>query len=309
MPAAQGPLPTNLPPSRRFYDHDLEDLHQQFGVTWNDRDNVNALAIFGQIAKYRFWDVLAAESYNPSLPSIVSSFAPKSGGTFLHNRLLQAGYLEYWWCFPDLGCHSWVYASDEALRYFLTGGCACHTHARPHANVLAALDRAGVERVWVHLRDPAACVVSAYHHFLGEGHGEGEVGGTSRQMQAITQARENKLPLHDRDRFVVDQVDWFVEWTVQWLEFATTHPDRVFLTYYHQFSDVTALLSLVFAEFGVRPTGAVTAQPVAEDRKREKATSDWRQELSPGTAAFIDQRVDERLLRFDQYEAVRRGLG
>ena len=138
----------------RFWD-ETEQLLGLFEKHRESNENANAIPCFGRLARYRFDEVTSLPNFDLTKKSIISAFQPKSGGTYLHNRLLQLGYQEFWWLFTHRLCPSVCYASDEALLYYLLGGCACHTHARPDANILAALDRACVDKIWVHLRNPA----------------------------------------------------------------------------------------------------------------------------------------------------------
>ena len=208
-----------------------------------DGDNANAAACFSRLAYFRAHELRHRPSYDPTRKSIVSIFQPKSGGTFLHNRMLQLGYQEFWWCFPDRRCHSLCYASDEALATYLAGGCATHTHARPDPNILAAFDRAGVDKIWVHLRNPAETAVSAYHHFRGEGHGEGPV-GDERRREALAVAP--RLGLHadsKKSTFVREQIGWCIEWITDWLRFADDHPGLIEFSYFDELADPQALFA------------------------------------------------------------------
>ena len=180
-------------PRRRFWDESVERLLSLYERSREVNDSANAVASFSRLAEYRFRELSSLPDFDPAKTAIISAFQPKSGGTFLHNRMLELGYKEFWWCFPHFLGHETCYASDEALKLYLSGGCTCHTHAMPDPNILAALDRANVDKIWVHLRNPAECVVSAYHHYRGEGHGEGAL-GEQRRREAIARSAADWHP-------------------------------------------------------------------------------------------------------------------
>jgi hypothetical protein len=264
-------------------------------------DNANALPCFSALAKYSFDELLSRPNYDPRKKSIISVFQPKSGGTFLNNRLLQLGYQEYWWLFVDRYCHSMCYASDEALDYFMRGGCTCHTHARPDPNILAALDRAGVRKIWVHLRNPAESVVSTYHHYLGEGQGEGEIGAQRRAAALVDAERQGLAPGVSKSEFVVDTVAWCVKWVAEWLRFAQQRPGLVVFSYHRELADVPALFKRVFGELGVRLKGSVSAEILGHDRFRLKGSDDWREELTGEAQKYVEARVRAELECFPQF--------
>ncbi len=276
----------------------LQGLFEQYREA---HDNANASACFGRLARGRYHEAASRPGYDPARKSIVSVFQPKSGGTYLHNRLLQLGYQEFWWLFPNRINHSVCFASDEALQYYLRGGFACHTHARPDPNILAALDRAGVGKIWVHVRNPAESVVSAYHHYLGEGHGEGEVGQQRRQEALDAAQRDGLVPGMTKSDFAVSAIAFFVEWVAQWLRYAEQHPDVVVLSYYRELADPHALLSRVFAELGAAPPGAVSAALAPQDRYRQKTTNNWRHDLTPRAQRYLETRVRADLEEFPAF--------
>jgi hypothetical protein len=134
--------PTSLWPVR-FWDETVGLLHL-FEKHREQDDNINARACFSRLAQYRYLETSKRPGYDRQKRSIVSFFQPKSAGTYLHNRLLQLGYQDFWWFFPSRMCHSYCFASAAALELFILGGCTCHSHGRPDPNILAAFDRAGV---------------------------------------------------------------------------------------------------------------------------------------------------------------------
>jgi hypothetical protein len=254
-------------------------------------DYPNATARFGEMQHYCFEQLSRRPEYDSSRKSIVSFFQPKSGGTFLHNRMLQLGYQEFWWLFADRADASKCFANTEALKLYLRGGCTCHTHGRPDPNILAALDRAHVERIWVHLRNPAESAVSCYYHYLGEGHGSGEA-GELRRNQALEEAqRRGLMQGMDLSAFVRSSIDFFVKWVGEWVRFANSHPGLVVFSFYRELSDCEALLANVFQQFGARYDRPISSGPLPIDRYRKKQTSDWRTDLTPDVQTYLERRV------------------
>jgi hypothetical protein len=291
---------TDFPP-RRFWDETKRVLGM-YEYFRESRDNANALACFDQMARYSYRKLSQRTDFDPSKRSVISTFQPKSGGTFLHNRMLQLGYQDFWWCFTDQICPSYCYASFDALQLFMAGGCTCHTHARPEANILAAWDRAGVEKIWLHLRNPAEAAISSYYHFLGEGHGEGEIGAQRRKEALAEGARRGVGPGMAVSDFAVVEIAWHVDWVAGWLRYAAQHPDLVVLSYFSELADPQALISRVFSELGIELDRPITAAPMRDDRFRRHRATNWRSELTADAQQHLEQCVRGDLGDFPQFD-------
>jgi hypothetical protein len=304
VPAPAAPFPATPVPaaSPRFLrDESPDQLEHLFQQARKRVDNVNAVPYFDRLTAGRHRDLIRRPSYDATKLSIVASFQPKSGGTFLHNRLLELGYHEFWWCFPHIHCHSYWYASERTLDLYLRGGATCQTHFRPEAALLAAFDRCGVERIWVHLRNPVESAISAYHHYRGEGHGDGAVGAERRRDALNATKMYRFLRRSKKDRFVREQIDWFNEWVAQWLRFDSEQPGRVVFSYHRELADAQQMLDRVFREFGVESPGRITPKPTANDRFRPNPLRDWRHELAGATRRFVERRIQEALGRFPAF--------
>ncbi len=267
-------------------------------------DYANAIARFGDMQRYCFNELSKRPEFDESKKSIVSIFQPKSGGTFLHNRMLELGYQEFWWLFGERTDASKCFASVDALELYLRGGCTCHTHARPDPNILEALDRAHVQKVWIHLRNPAESVVSCYYHYLGEGHGSGDVGELRRQEALDEAQRRGLMPDMDINMFVRGAIDFFVKWVAEWLSFADKHPGLVVFSFYQQLANPDKLLADVFRQFGAQPDKSVSCKPISIDRYRKKRTTDWRAELSTDVETYVERRVRTELDAYPQFDAL-----
>jgi hypothetical protein len=265
-------------------------------------DYPNAIARFAEMQRYSFEELSQRPEYNPARKSIVSVFQPKSGGTFLHNRMLQLGHQEFWWLFANRADASKCFASSEALKLYLRGGCTCHTHARPDPNILAALDEANVDKIWVHLRNPAESAVSCYYHYQGEGHGSGDVGDLRRQQALDEAGRRGLMPDMDLSAFVRGAIDFFVKWVAEWLRFAESHPGLVVFSFYRELVNPEALLANVFDQFDTTCDRPIMNGPIPNDRYRKKRTSNWRTDLAPDVITYVERRVRAEFENLSQFD-------
>ena len=204
--------------------------------------------------------------------------------------------------FSHRNCHSYCYASDVALDLYLTGGCACQTHTRPDANILSAWDRAGVQKVWLHLRNPAETCVSSYHHFIGDLGLEGPFAEQCKHAAAAEAERLGIDVAKSKSDFAMEQIDWHVQWVAEWLQFAKEHPQLVVCSNYDELADPYALLSRVFRELGAVLPTAELAEAGPQDRYRKKSSKNWRDGLTPEAQQHIGERVQVGLLEFDAFE-------
>jgi len=297
---AQRSTPLHELPPHRFWDETVGVLGM-YDRLRKTNDLPDAVACFDRMARHRYWELAHCPEFDPTKPSVVSVFQPKAGGTYLHNRMLELGYHDFFWCFPNHLCHSYCYAGFDALKLFMTGGCTCHTHARPKPGILAALDRAGVKKIWVHLRNPAESVVSSFYHYLGVGHGEGAVGEQRSQAALSEAARQGVTPETELSEFVVSAIPWFVDWIAEWLRFANQHPELVVLSYFSEMTDPQLLFSRVFDEMGIDLSRTVTANPMPQDRFRTKRSTNWQSELSMDARRYVEQRIRASLEGFPQF--------
>lgn len=279
-----------------------ERLEEQYSKHRRELDAYNAMPFFEELVARRHSERIHRPDFHSALRSIVTSFQPKSGGTFLHNRLLELGYQEFWWCFPHQHCHSYWHGSDQTLELYLQGGAACHTHFRPMPGLLAALDRCGVDKMWVHLRNPAETVISAYHHFRGEGQGTGEVGAERRREARQMGKTLSYFQRFYKSRFVRAQIDWHIDWVAQWLSYDELHPGKVVFSFHREMVDVQRMLDRVMSEFDVAPTTRVTEEATGQDRFRKNPHRNWRTGLRPAVANSIEQRVRGRLGEFAHFQ-------
>ena len=93
--------------------------------------------------------------------------------------------------------------------------------------------------------------------------------------------RQGLAPGMTKSAFVIKHIGWHIEWVTEWLRFAEDHSGLVEFSYYSEIVDPRALLSRVFERLGIDPPDEFSIAPTPQDRYREKATTDWRHELTP----------------------------
>lgn len=278
----------------------VQDRLDHFEFYRRAADMPNAVATLDEVADDLYAELRVQRALRIDQPSIVSSFMPKAGGTFLHNRLVRdCGYAVYHWAVANPLATQAVYASTRALRNYLRGGCTSHTHCLPSPHNLAAFRSEGVASVWVHVRHPCEVVQSAYFHYAGQGQGEGSVG---RERVAETVEEVARLGLEidpadaeKRNAFVRDQLPWIVDWLRMWALHAEAKPGFVHFTSHRELGDPEALLRGVFRRFGVPHSVDRIQDQLPEDRRRTGHSGDWRDGLDRETIGFAVALLEERL--------------
>jgi len=254
-----------------YYTH----LSRYFRTYRQSGDMANAVALWNEISRHRL-EVLLAERGNALCfrqRSIVSAFMPKSGGTFLFNRLLQdCNYAEYWWGISHPSDQTAVFAVPDALARYLQGGFASHTHARPSPYNCRVFNEARVDRIWVHVRDPIDATIAAYHHYLGEGQGEGTV-AEQRRIENLAEGVRlgvdpNEAGPEACEAFVREHVSFMIGWLREWLEIERLNPGFVHFTHFEELDDAKGLLSRVFRAFDVEIEPFEISPRLASDRRR-----------------------------------------
>ena len=258
-------------------------------------DMTNAVGAYGEMADWLFEQATRMPGWDPARRSIVSSFMPKSGSTYTFNRLITCGYIEYFWGITYPKASRFVYAVPRAVEHYLAGGMACHTHFLPTPDIMPVLDAAGVDRVWVHLRDPRECVASSYYHNLGIGQGSGAV-GEERARQARDQAARNGVDVElgsaeKTNAFFRARIGAMVDWAAQGLQLAAARPGYVVFSTFSEMHDPRAMLQRVFTEFGMTMVVPDLPASLPEDRRRTEHSHDWREGLTRETIALVNETV------------------
>jgi len=287
---------------------ETRDILAEFVAYREAEDMASAVRTYGEMADWLFERAVREPGWDPCKRSIVSSFMPKSGGTYTFNRLKSCGYVEYFWGITHRKAHRFVYPVPRALANYLQGGMACHTHFLPTADTMHMLDAAGVDRVWVHLRDPRETVASSYYHNLGIGQGSGTI-GEERARQARDQAARNGVDVElgnaeKANAFFRLRIGVMVDWAAQWLELAVARPGYVVFSTFAEMRDPRAMLERVFTEFGMTIEVPELPTSLPEDRRRTEHSHDWREGLTDDTLALVNETVQSRLDRFELTSAL-----
>jgi len=278
----------------------FESRLRHFRIYRNAGDMPNAIQLLDELSDELYWRVCRSKTIDTRLPSIVSAFMPKSGGTFLFNRLvLFCRYVEYHWAVSHPLSGQSVYAVPRALRNYLDGGCAHHNHFLPTPYNVKVLDDAGVQKVWVHVRHPCEVVQSAYYHYAGLGQGEGHTGQvrveeTLREAAMLGIDAEAGNP-EKLNAFFRVQLEWVIGWLRMWLIWAEARPGFVYFTSHRGLRDPVQLLRGVFDAFGVPITLDGVPGFLAEDRRRSGHTNDWRDQLDPATIEAATELIAAQL--------------
>lgn len=268
-------------------------------------DLTNAITLWGEWSPFLFRQIVARDGggkHDFSKPSIVSAFMPKSGGTFIHNRMVaDFGYGDYWWCLTDPKSPSNCFASAEALRFYTLGGFTCHTHMVPHPQILATLDNHYPDPIWVHIRDPRDVVLSSYYHYLGRAQGSGQT--YAQRMQQIQQELAHlKIELGDINDYARQHLTFFLDWLTEWVTYSQSDPGRVFFTFFDELQQPADLFKRVFAEFDAKLQLEEITASLEKDRKRDK--DEERENLSPAVRDELKDRIARQLAGFEYLDRV-----
>jgi hypothetical protein len=269
-----------------------------YASTYEVGDYPNAIAIWDVIAKenYRFLLKTHKGKYNRSLPGIISSFMPKSGGTFLFNRMIQSlGYVRFEWGITKLNSHTEVYPTPSAVKVYRRGGFFCHSHALPTPYFRLIMERLDIGPIWVHLRNPAEACLAAYFHYQGEGQGEGKLRASRRaaiQAEKAHLRKEMGFVLEDWPSFYRQWLSFYSGWIYAWLSYEDERPGSVLFTYFDELNDVPALLIRVFEKYGYTPCLQSIANQLPEDRRRIDGNHDWRAGLSKKDISSQSESLD-----------------
>lgn len=242
------------------------------------------------------------------VPSFLSAFLPKSGGTYLHGRLISAGAAEIFNHTPsplDYDRHS--YLVPGWIRFFLRGGASCHTHLRPTPWNIRVLNNSGAKKLWVHVRDPRQAALSAYWHGQGLGQGSGEAALERAAMEAelkhIHQTMIGGIYIYDmpKDEQLRSFFERFLTWiTCWWKAQDRISPEILFTTYEQMLSDREGFESKVLTFHGAEHLhGVFNAAVTPRDRFRLGQAEEWLTALDKPTRDWMtDQMTDETIAAF-----------
>lgn len=259
---------------------------EDYSLARNAGDYLNAVGIWDAMA-YRIYDhlELSGQKIKKCLPPIFSSFMPKSGGTFLYNRMIKLGYRNYFWGVSNEHELSEVHPTPNAVKAYKQGGVFSHTHATPSAFfcMIDSLVNLGV--IWVHVRNPLDASLAAVYHYQGEGQGDGLIRNlriTEIEAQKLYLAKHKGIDFENRESVFMASLEHYVGWLSSWLKFATDNPGRVRFTFFEELSDASALINRVLTSYGYHGKLVVDTHN-SEDRLRLAGERDWRLGLRDAT--------------------------
>lgn len=265
-------------------------------------DIPNAIELSNEISSWAYESLVEerGDELRFAQRSIVSAFMPKSGGTFLYNRLLHdCGYAPFLWYIQHPADQASVYAVPAALERYLRGGCAAHTHARPSPHNCRVLSDAGVDRIWVHVRDPLDATVAAFHHYRGEGQGEGAIAEHRRRENREEAERFGLLLDGDAEKvcagFVRQNLPFMIAWLREWLWVEQLNPGFVHFTHFDELADPKALLDDVFRALRVEIAAPEITAHLPEDRRRLRSADESRFDLSEALRKEFGRQVAAQL--------------
>ncbi len=273
-------------------------------------DLVNALELFEALTDSLAQAHQQAQqaAIDRGIPSFLSAFQPKSGGTYLHARLVSAGAAEIFNHTQNpIDYNKQAYLVAGWLRIFLRGGASCHSHLRPTPWNLRILNQSGARKIWVHVRDPRQAALSAYWHGQGKGQGSGEAAreraAMEAEMRAIHKAKIGgtyhfDLPADEQLRGFFEQ---FLTWITAWREAQDRlSPEILFTTYEQMLSDREAFERKVLSFHGAGKMRDVFSESITpSDRFRSGKSDEWRTAVDQPTSDWMcDQMPAEILAAF-----------
>lgn len=290
-PADKAVAPLSADESQPQKTYSMEDYQAAFEA----EDYLNAVAIWDAMAEENYaWLVReAGGKYQRALPAIVSSFMPKSGGTFLFNRMINSlGYLTFYWGVTRKNSHTEVYPTPKALEVYKRGGLFCHSHALPSPYFRMIVGRNHERPIWVHIRHPGETTLAGYYHYQGEGQGRGAA--KAARLSAMEEELELLRSLHgfavgEWPAFFRKWVGFYASWIAMWLDYADERPGSVFFTFFDELQDTPALLGRVFRTYGYKVAPDAIPDDLPEDRRRTVGTHDWTEGLSEEDIASQQQ--------------------
>lgn len=242
------------------------------------------------------------------VPAFLSSFMPKSGGTHLHNVLVRGiGAAEVFHSTQSPINWTQGYLLPSWLAKFMLGGASCHTHMKPSPYNLRVMAELGVDRIWVHVRDPRQAVLSAFHHSRGRGQGEGEIGEERRRRERGISDKLHELDRQDDSSlalwpYIAKNLPWMADWIACWTKASELGWLEVLFTRHEDLVNrKTSMLRQVVAFFGGDPQLVPEGdRRYPEDRFRKGGLDEWRTELTAEQQRDATRMLPSGLLdRFD----------
>lgn len=231
------------------------------------------------------------------VPALVFVAMQKSASEYIRSVLLAATDAPL--LYPDLGTFPRNFMVPRLTARVARGGCVTRLHLDPSEHNLDVLERAGVRRIAVHLRDPRAATVSFAHHLARIG---------EQEFQHSRLYHDPVLPLEFRAWPFEMQLAWAtanyfpgaLEIARAWYEVARAGQRAsrlaIHLTTYKTFTrDPRRFFAELFAFFGWHP--AKLDEVIASHQKeldrnfRSGRTQEWRETLTLDQQKLLHEQI------------------
>lgn len=249
-----------------------------------DTPGINLTPPWPSSLSRRSADALRARALDYGLPGVVIAAQGKSGSVAI-SQILSHGF-----ALPNV---AYALTVDRVVgpwaRDLARGGGCQTTHLVGSEINVRLLAEAGIQRVFVHLRDPRAQIVSLLHHFSRYGTDNPEY-----------DARWNQLSFDERLDFCIasflgEQVDWIRRWL--------SARDRlpIHLTTYESFvADREAFMEDMLAAYGgdtrhFDRDAALRREDGIDYHFRQGTADGWRKELKGAQIARINAAIPDEL--------------
>lgn len=225
---------------------------------------------------------LQADARARGVPAIVLITMPKSGSLYLLMRFVDG--LNVPNCHISLDLFPADHVVPAWAEDLARGGAVTQEHLDASEENLAALQRAGIDRVVVHVRDPRQAALSWMHH----------IDGTTGERANVRRLISPTVPDDWDERAIASRLDWtidnhlpvLVEWTMGWVRAAdATRPvlDILFTRYEDLRGDEEALFRRILDHYGIAGMPMNMNPPVSSDaalHRRKGQADEWRSVFS-----------------------------
>jgi hypothetical protein len=229
------------------------------------------------------------------LPGLLFNTMPKSASMFIGHSLsrsLDAPLVPIAITTATLRDHV-VPRWAEALA---RGGAVCQEHLPADEHNLAALGRAGIAKVVVHVRDPRQATLSNLHHI-------------ANNFDEMVTIMRSPPPPDYRAWSISKRADWLLEsyfpelvhWVEGWIA-AQRDPGNgievLFTTYEDFHDDQSAVLRQIVDFHGIAPPELAAEGGVEKDRTthfRRGRKDEWRETFSPAQQTAMWERMPRGL--------------
>ncbi|MBF0370246.1 MAG: tetratricopeptide repeat protein [Magnetococcales bacterium] len=215
---------------------------------------------------------------------------PKSAGTFLTEGLCQTlgiGRIGSMFdCGDGLFPSIHLIPSGIAALSGMRGMVGSHAQASPHN--LAVLDRTGVDRVLIQVRDPRQSLLSFFHHCEG---------GLGFYRNRAIESRYPAMSTAERQQWLMENYyPRQIQWIQSWLDYEARQeqgPVKVMITTFEKMREVGEARFLMEAVHFFKPDVKMIKVPEKskKTRFRKGRTSEWREVFDAEQKAWMSGHI------------------